>query len=105
MPLEKIFMIKLVSESIKQDCQISREGQTKTLNICSETLVDIFAYIVILCRNHLLPAHLMFSQQLISEEKRDICEEGLYMNIFASSLIKLFNYSEKTQDCLISITQ
>lgn len=47
-PLEKIFMIKLVSESIKQDCQISREGQTKTLNICSDTLVDIFAYIVIL---------------------------------------------------------
>jgi hypothetical protein len=104
-PLEKIFMIKLVSESIKQDCQISREGQTKTLNICSETLVDIFAYIVILWRNHLLPAHLMFSQQLISDEKRDICEEGLYMNIFASSLIKLFNYNEKTQDILISVSQ
>lgn len=27
------------------------------------------------------------------------------MNIFASSLIKLFNYSEKTQDCLVSISQ
>jgi len=104
-PMEKIFMVKLVSESIKQDGQICMEANTKPLQICSDTLVSIFAYIVALSRNHLLYAHLHLANELLGEEIRDKSCEGMYLVILQASLSLLCNYQETTEECLVSISQ
>ena len=100
-PMEKIFMVKLVSESIKQDGQICMEAKDKSLQIWSDTLVSIFAYIVALSRNHLLYAHLHLANSLLGEDIRDQSSEGLYLVILEASLSLLWSYHERTQECLI----
>lgn len=60
-PIEKILMVKWVSESIRQDNEVYLPSNSSPVLMCADTLVSIFAYIIALSRNHLMYAHLLFA--------------------------------------------
>mmetsp|Transcript_20540 Transcript_20540/g.18178 ORF Transcript_20540/g.18178 Transcript_20540/m.18178 type:complete len:186 (+) Transcript_20540:668-1225(+) len=85
-PLEKIYMIKWVAESIKQDGQIILENDKAPEMICADTLVSIYAYISTQSQNHLMYAHLALTKQLITEDMNNQTKEGYYLCILEAAL-------------------
>lgn len=102
-PLEKILMIKWVSESIKQDCEIWLEDHQEPIQICGDTLVSIFAYIAALSQNFLLYAHLYMTQALVTKDLKFHAEEGYYVCILQTSLSLLCEYEDQTEELMLSI--
>ena len=103
-PLEKIYMIKWVAESIKQDGQIILENNKAPRGIWADTLISIYAYISAQSQNHFLYAHWYLTKTLITEDMNFQTQEGYYLCILEAALSLLWDHMDKTHELMKTIS-
>ena len=104
-PIEKILMVKWVSESIRQDNEIYLPSNSSPVLMWADTLISIFAYIIALSQNHLMYAHLFFSNWLATKDMKYVWEEGYYLCTLEASLSLLWEYQNRTEELMVTIIQ
>ena len=104
-PIEKILMVKWVSESIRQDNEIYLPSNSSPVQMWADTLISIFAYIIALSQNHLMYAHLFFANWLATKDMKYVWEEGYYLCTLEAALSLLCEYQNRTEELMVTIIQ